>query len=169
VFDGNTSGMNAHIYNNTLVQMPGCSTVGDVFNISGPGSFDLENNIVYSATSGSVLTGGESFAVRAYNLWYGPGIPSCSGFTGEICGKDPLFKDLASGDFSLASGSPALGVGTNLGSSYAAFPLAGSSWPNPTVGTRPASGAWDLGAINSTSSTSPALPAPPSGLTATVD
>ena len=35
----------------------------------------------------------------AFNLWFGTGIPSCTGFTGEICQKNPMFVDYADGNF----------------------------------------------------------------------
>jgi hypothetical protein len=167
VFDSNGSGMTAHIYNNTVVENAGACN--NLLNISGSGSFNLENNIIYNTDAGNALTGGENFAVRAYNLWYGPNIPSCSGFTGEICGSNPLFTNYSANDFSLQSGSPALNVATNLGASYNQYPLPQTTWPNPALGARPTTAAWDIGAFDAsgTASSSPPPP-PPTGLAATV-
>lgn len=162
VFDSNTSGMKAHIYNNTVVENAGgCN---NLFNLSGSGEFDFSDNIIYSSDAGNALTGGVSFTTRGNNLWYGTNIPSCSG-TSDVCGSNPLFTDYSSSDFSLQAGSPAIGLGANLGASYNQFPVAETTWPNPSLGTRASSGSWTSGAF-STGGGSP--PAAPTGLTAAV-
>lgn len=164
VFDSNYSGMTAHIYNNTIVQNSGACN--NLFNLSGAGSFNLENNIIYNSSAGNALTGGVKFATRGDNLWYGPNTPSC--VATEICGQNPLFTNFAGNHFSLQSGSPASGAGANLGTNYNQYPLPGATWPNPTLGTRPASGNWDIGAYDGVAGTTTGPPAPPTGLTATV-
>ena len=158
VFDSNTSGMTANIYANTVVENAGACN--NLLNISGSGSYNLEDNIVYNTDAGNALTGGETFASRGYNLWFGPNIPSCSGFPNDICGSNPLFTNYSTNDFSLQSGSPASGVAANLGTSYNLGPQPETTWPNPTVATRPSSGNWDIGAYFG--------PAPPTGLAAAV-
>jgi hypothetical protein len=163
-FDSNYSGMNAHIYDNTIVEYAGSFAL--LLNITGSGSFSLSNNIIYNTDAGGVVTG-ITFASRDHNLWFGPNIPSCSGFPTDICGRDPLFTNYAGNDFSLKSGSPAIGLGANLGTSFNQYPLPGATWPNPQLGTRPGSGAWDTGAYSFGASAS--QPAPPSGLTAIVN
>lgn len=161
-FDSNGIGMSAHIYDNTIVENSGACN--NLLNISGSGSYYLENNIIYNTDAGNALTGGETFANRNNNLWYGPNIPSCTGFSTDICGSDPLFTNYSANDFSLKSSSPAIGAGANLGSAYALYPIPETTWPNPSLGTRPSSLAWDTGASQSSSS----RPAPPTAPTATV-
>jgi hypothetical protein len=166
VFDSNGSGMAAHISNNTIVENAGACN--NLLNISGPGSIDLTGNIIYNTDAGNALTGGENFASRRENLWYGPNIPSCSGFTGEICGSDPLFTNYSASDFTLQSGSPARGAAANLGASYNTYPVPETTWPNPTTAIRPSSGAWDIGTYQFASAGGGSTPNPPTGLTAQV-
>ena len=142
VFDGNFAGMTAHIYGNTMVGKSGSGN--NLLNLSGSGSYNLEDNIIYSTTQGNALTGGVTFATRGYNLWFGGPSPSC--VATELCGQDPLFTNYASNNFTLQSGSPARSLGTNLGTSYNGYALPTATWPNPALGTRPGgSTAWDSG------------------------
>jgi hypothetical protein len=162
-FDSNTGGMIANIYDNTIIENAGACN--NLFNLSGAGSYNLENNIVYNTDAGNALTGGVTFTVRGFNLWYGPNIPSCTAT--EICGKNPLFTSFGANNFSLQAGSPAAGVGIDLGAQFDQYPVPGATWPNPQLGTRSLVAAWDLGAFDS-SSASGTQPAPPTGLAATV-
>jgi hypothetical protein len=164
VFDSNGSGMTAHLYNNTVVQNAGACN--NLWNMSGPGAMYLSNNITYNTDAGNALTGGESFASRSGNLWYGPNTPSCSGFQGEICGSDPLFTNYSGSDFTLQSGSPARGAAANEGTSYNLYPVPETTWPDPTTSNRPSSGSWDIGTYQFGSGGG--APNPPSGLTASV-
>jgi hypothetical protein len=168
VFDSNTSGMTANIYNNTIVENAGACN--NLLNLSGSGSFNLENNIIYNTDAGNALTGGVSFATRSNNIWYGPALPSC--VSSEICNTNPQFTNYSGSDFTLSASSPARNAAVNLGTSFDAVAVAEATWPNPSLTTRPASGNWDIGAYQygtSSSSTPPAAaPNPPTGLTATV-
>jgi len=165
VFDSNGSGMTAHIYGNTIVENAGgCN---NLFNLSGSGSYNVSNNIIYNTDAGNALTGGVNFASRVHNLWYGPNIPSCSG-TSDICGSNPMFANLSGGDFSLQSGSPGIGVASNLGTSYQIYPMPEATWPAPTTGNRPSTGSWDMGAFEFGSSGGSTPPNPPTGLAAVV-
>lgn len=164
VFDSNTSGAVVHIYNNTVVENAnGCN---NLFNISGSGSFYLENNIIYSTDAGNALTGGETFTTRSYNLWYGSDIPSCSGFTGEICGSNPLFTNYSANDFTLQATAPAIGKGTNLSSPYNVALTPETTWPNPAAATV-SSGTRDIGAYQQQAGTVP--PGVPPTVTATIN
>ena len=69
-FDSNTSGAIINIYDNTIVENAGACN--NLFNLSGAGSYSLENNVIYNTDAGNALTGGVSFATRPFNLWYGP-------------------------------------------------------------------------------------------------
>ncbi len=104
------------------------------------------NNVVYfsaAAVSAHVNVGAEtdpgSFVFQT-NLWYAhddpgastPSLPAPE--TGGITGADPAFVDAAGGDYHLASGSPAIGTGTDLpelagdrdGACYADTPSVGA-------------------------------------------
>jgi len=154
-FDSNTSGAIINIYDNTIVENAGACN--NLFNLSGGGSYSLENNIIYNTDAGNALTGGVGFATRGFNLWYGPNIPSC--VATELCGKNPMFNNYAGNDFSLQSGSPAIGVGAILATTFDQYPLPETTWPNPQLGTRSVSASWDLGAFST--GTSVSQPAPP--------
>jgi hypothetical protein len=156
------SGAVINIYNNTFVEdAGGCN---NILGLDSVGTYNVTNNIVYASDNVSMLTG-DGNVNRSKNLWYGSAAPSCSG-TSDICGQNPQFTNLSGGDYSVQSGSPAVGLGTNLGTKYDDFPLPGSSWPNPAVGTRPSSGSWYAGAYDAGSSGS--RPSPPTGLSAIV-
>ena len=160
--DSNLTGMIVNIYGNTIVEKAGGPN--NLFNITGPGIFNLSDNIIYNTDAGNALTGGDSL-IRTHNLWYGANIPSC--VATEICGQNPMFNNFAGGDYSLQSSSPAMGVGVNLGTAYNQYPLPETAWPNPQLGTRSASGLWDLGAFSAGVTAS--QPSPPSSLTALVN
>ena len=162
-FDSNTGGMVANIYDNTIVEDAGACN--NLFNLSGSGVYNLQNNIIYNTDAGNALTGGVSFGARGFNLWYGPNIPSC--VATEICGKNPLFSNFGSNNFSLQPSSPAAGVGIDLGAQFDQYPVPGATWPDPQLGTRSLVSTWDLGAFATSGSTG-GQPNPPSSLTATV-
>ncbi len=57
---------------------------------------------------------------------------------------DPLLTNPSIGVFTLQPGSPAIGAGTNMGSSYDSDMLPGSTWPNGVViGTQ--GSRWNVG------------------------
>jgi hypothetical protein len=162
--NSNQSSMVARIYGNTVVQKGGGN---NLWNLKDGGRWDLENNIVYVTGVGNSLTGagvGTSSMTRKNNLWYGSGSPSC--VATEICGQNPMFTNLNNNDFSLQPSSPALGIGVNLSSAYIKTPMKGAQWPNPTLGSRASTGAWDLGALLNSSVNAPA---PPTNLSVIVE
>jgi hypothetical protein len=156
------NGVTSHAYNNTFYSAANGPNNIIALDFQGTGAMLLTNNII-STTNTTALSGNLSGLTRQMNVWYnaGPGsIPSCTSTT-DICGQNPLFTNISTGDFSLQSGSPALRAGTNLGTTYNQYPVPGTAWPAPTLGTRPASGVWDIGAF------APAV-TPPKTLSATV-
>lgn len=160
-----------HVYGNTVVEKTGGPACNIGVAIGANGTIDLENNVVYVSDASALCPSNPPAGVaKSNNLWYNAGsgsIPSCG--SGEICGQNPLFTNYASDDFSLQSGSPAIGLGINLGTSYNQYPLPGSTWPNPTLGTRPSTGAWYAGAYDANAASGGGGgPTPPAGLTATV-
>lgn len=140
-----TAGATFNVFNNTFVAKSNASN--NVVSISvGTGTVNFRNNILHLQNQ-TALTTTSATLNRSFNHWFGSSIPSCGGFTGELCGSDPLFTNYASNDFSLQAGSPDKGAGTNLGSPYDTGIGPGATWPNPTLVGR--SVPWDRGAFTS--------------------
>jgi hypothetical protein len=137
----NQSGLVLNFFNNTFISKNG---LGNIFNLQDAGTAYIRNSIVLSPNGGSIHYGGMT-VVQDHNLWFGTSWdePSCSTEVASVC-ADPLFTDYANNDFSLRSGSPAIGKGANLGGNYSTYILPGATWPNPGVGQRTTS--WNLGA-----------------------
>jgi len=159
----NMSGVVFNIYNNTFVAKGSASN--NVINMTSPGTATISNN-VFHLQNQTGLTGDMS-KTRSNNLWFGSSTPSCSGVTGEICGKDPLFVSYSNNDFSLQSASPAKATGANLGAGPAGQTFdyavtAKASWPNPSKAQR--TSPWDRGAFQGGSAATPQPPAPPTNL-----
>ncbi|MGZ3747470.1 MAG: hypothetical protein ACXWRE_08835, partial [Pseudobdellovibrionaceae bacterium] len=157
---GSTASSTFHIYNNTIVAKAGTSN--NTLSLGG-GTFYVKNNIIYTASGQTALqdTSTSNTIVRSNNLWFGSSIPSCSGFTGELCNYDPLFTGYDNNEFSLQSNSPALNAGVNLGSPFNFYIVANSSWPSAVLTQRSATGNWAIGAYDFASGTStPSLQAP---------
>lgn len=169
-----------YVYNNTFVEKNGNggSGLGSLLN-GGSGTMHASNNILYRNATGnsprSLLDQNGATITYNYDLLYSPAsgdLPSgCSSQTGNICTTSStietgLFNNFSSNDFSLASGSAAIGAGTNLGATYNTAIAPGATWPNPATVTRSATGAWDMGAYQSGTGSPPA---PPTGLTASVN
>ena len=90
---GNNSFKNNIIYRDSLVSID-CN-IGPYTN---PQSFSFSNNLWYHAQNPA---------------WAGPDLPAKD--VNSIIGKDPLFNDAASDDFTLRKGSPAVGKGYKFG------------------------------------------------------
>lgn len=131
-----------NIYNNTFVAKNGASN--NVLNLAGSGVANVRNNIVHTQNQ-TALTGNMRIN-RSNNLWFGNNIPSCSGGTAEICGRDPMFQSYVNNQFGVNTGSPAINAAGNLGTAYGTYVLPTAIWPNPTTGERPTSGNWTVGA-----------------------
>lgn len=142
VADSNVAGFVFNYYKNTLVEKAGGPN--NLLNLSGTGTYNIKDNIIYNTDAGNAFTGGATLN-RTGNVWFGPNIPSCSG-TSDICGQNPLFTNYSSNDFSLQSGSPAHNFATNLSSVFTQYVLPEATWPNPTLGTLPGGSTnWDAG------------------------
>jgi len=85
---------------------------------AGAGKVTLQNNILYAGPGQTYYDFGPGVAPSAlkasHNLWYNGG--QCPAWDGGCVSADPGFVDLASGDFHLKAGSPAInvGVGTDV-------------------------------------------------------
>jgi hypothetical protein len=163
---GHAPGAALNFYNNTFVQHAG--SYGNMMLLESVGTYNLTNNIIYASDSSTMELTNEGATInRSKNLWYGGNSPSCSNTT-DICGRNPLFTSFAGSDFSLQSGSPAVNAGANLGTNFNHYPLPETTWPNPALGTRASSGAWDVGAFDPNGQSAAVPPAPPTGLNAVV-
>jgi len=167
---GGANGLNVHnsaggavfnIFNNTFVAKGTASN--NVLSLQDTGTANITNN-VFHLQNQTALTGNMPKS-RSYNLWYGANIPSCTGITGELCGRDPMFTNYTSNNFSLQSASPARSSGTTLGPGPAPQTLdrglaVNATWPNPAEVDRV--GPWDRGSYQGAASTTP--PAPPTNV-----
>jgi Secretion system C-terminal sorting domain len=160
-FDGigiRNNNLKAYIYNNTIYQgrdvgSPGFYISNDQFTASR-NNIIIKNNIFYSASTGiepfSITDTLKSGCDISNNLIYSPmSTPinylnneislaawNAYPFVGTDLAGDPLFNNIAAFNFTIRSGSPAIGKGVNLGSPYN-IDLFG----NP----RSSSGNWDIG------------------------
>lgn len=146
-WSGATSPITIHCYNNTLVNTgdAGVPTARGVFYIASATRYSLllHNNIITQpngieyvkyAFPSDVLTADAT--KRSNNLWFGAG--TAPGLDSSALNVNPqLFSVSAPYNLHLQNTSPAIGAGVNLS------PLAAVDFDGIT---RPASGAWDLGA-----------------------
>lgn len=149
---GGYTGAFVEIYNNTMYDCGGRNLSGNSGAVTPAAPARVRNNIVY-LTSGETWTAYCSNTTGTNNL--GPTASNCSSLTAGIT-TDPLLQNLSGNDFHLTASSPAIGAGVNIpGLTYdfAGLP-------------RPGSAAFDIGAYQYANIR---LPAPPSGLTVTVN
>jgi hypothetical protein len=178
-------GKDMFVYNNTLVNQCSNSCLpygpGDCIMMNITGHAIVENNIcvgpsrqnIYDTYLTSLSALASAITTSNHNDWdalgnaYGS---QANGTTASYSSWTALGKDvnstqadpLLSSSFLLQAGAPAIGLGANLtGLGIATLDV------DKAGIARPASGAWDGGVYNLQSATS-SLPAPPSGLTATV-
>jgi hypothetical protein len=164
------------LYNNTMYG----SSTGAMLSIAGNSTEIIENNIVtYSGASYAMDFSTASIQTSDYNDWVANPQMHYSGFTGAFTSyKSTTGLDAHSittapnlnASYVPNAGSPVIGTGLNLYSTC-------NGQPNPGLGAlcydkagvaRPTTAAWDMGALQSGSSSSNA-PNPPSGLSATVN
>lgn len=156
-------------YNNVYYEVDnGSDTVGFTFADANTGAA-MENNIAYLVRPGSaayvVSAGSTAGTTMDYNLWdnaaangyvgnwggtlytntqYGAGTKP-AGQDAHTMISDPKFTNPSSNLFTLQSGSPAIGAGANLGSTYNQAILPGSTWPVGIVLATQGS-KWNMGA-----------------------
>lgn len=153
---------NALVYNNVFVS----DNEGVGIGISGNSGHDLRNNIMSGLTYAIYTPAGTAVAKSDYNVFYGAkNFGNFTTFTGwQGAGFDLHSKQIdpkLDSNYKPQSGSVAIGAGINLS------PLAIPALNVDIMGIgRPASGSWDLGAYVVGGQSSG--PAPPTGLTATV-
>lgn len=146
-----------YIYNNTVIGRPSPTLVirADNTNID----LYMRNNIFYH----TVNSAGPDFNPSPeeaedwnYNFFYQypDADSSLAGANGSLS-TDPEFEDVGALEFWLATGSPLIGAGISLDSEYNQGPIAGATWPNPTLATR---NDWDVGAYVMDAESPPAAP-----------
>lgn len=142
------------IQNNVLYDngLNGYDGNGQIFiERAGVGRITLQNNILYAESGETYLDFGPGvdssvFSAASNNLVYNAG--ACPAWDAACVNADPLFVNLATGDFRLQAGSPAIDAGTNTGVALDYFGV-----------SRPQGGAYDIGAYEYISGE------PPSGAT----
>ncbi len=177
-FSGNSGAITARIYNNTFY-----NSYVNLGNPTSTGTIEFRNNIIYELDDVPLTDSGSDITAHSHNLFYransgaraqigGTSYTTTSITSWEPTARtaDPLFKNPANlpGGFiltgsgvlvpntdglSLQEGSPALGVGADLGAAF-------SGSINGTA--RPAGAAWDLGAYQRVAGAAP--PSPPRNL-----
>ncbi|MEH1944857.1 MAG: choice-of-anchor D domain-containing protein [Nostoc sp.] len=107
---------NVDVVNNTTYQNsqhPDLAGTGEIF-INKSSATQVLNNLMYAKEDGSsyVVTSSSTGIKADSNLIYNTDPYNKAG-TNFILGKDPLFVNVADGDFRLKSGSPAIDTGSN--------------------------------------------------------
>ena len=176
-------GKNMSVYNNTMVDTASSGAICIMLNITQKAT--IENNIctgptgtmgLYSTYLGSLSSFEGVVTTSNYNDWN----TGTSGWGSQLNGSTATYsswtgagyeKDSTQANpnltstYTLSSGSPAIGMGTNLTS----LGIATLNVDRAGV-ARPSTGAWDVGAYQyGASTTAPAAPAAPTGVTAIVN
>jgi hypothetical protein len=169
--------MNVKIYNNTIIGVNESGTImSGIYRNGSTAAIDLRNNTIggnlealleggmissssnnndYDFSGGSSITVEAGYALNNFSAWQ------------AICGCDSASKTSAaslSSSFSPNSGSPLIGAAQNLTSQGIA-----ALDRDYNGAARPASGAWDIGAVQVSQSGSGGAPPAPAALTATVE
>lgn len=172
-------GDNNQILNNTLTgsgtNPPNNGLGGGLYNNGGTGAI-VENNIISKVARGIGVDPGATLATCDYNVIANINASNAMNYGSQYYTSVAAWKSgtgldahsitsspLLSGTLQLLAGSPGVDAGTNLTS------MGMSALDSDKAGaSRPSSGAWDIGAYESGSSSSTA-PNPPAGLAAVVN
>ena len=92
------------------------------------GHGNVYNNNCFGEEYTGFLEWGDGSAYNTYVAW----LAASSQIDNNI-EADPLFTDADNDDYTLASGSPCIGVGVDLGSPYNIALLPGSTWPDSVL------------------------------------
>jgi hypothetical protein len=167
----------AEIYNNTMYdcssvlttynsEQMSCAVVAMDYESQQPNvTLNLVNNVVYQPSYGAgtgyqnvyICDGATTMApiTGSHNIWYSASTPGSTAYATTI---GVIENPLLNTNGTLQSGSPAIGVGTNLTS------LGITALDSDYAGNaRPLTGAWTIGAYNGGTP-----PSPPSSLTGAV-
>ena len=173
---------NTHVYNNTLVN---CNNGIEAFGPTSDASNQFKNNIISISGSGYPWVQqdtAENNYSPDYNLLYKSGSSTVVNWLGATStlaafqsakskmthsvSADPQLNNLANGDYSLVSTSPAIDTGANLGSTYQLDLDPRTAYPWGTLNQNSYGTAWEIGAFVFVPQN---RPAPPTALSATVD
>jgi hypothetical protein len=110
-----------HVYNNTLVDCgaSGANASGAFILAGANWTPDVHNNLIFQATGFPYYTASDQapsgvHAQWSNNLWFGAG-PAPVGDTNAVSADPALVSSAGVFDVHVASGSPAIGAGVNLG------------------------------------------------------
>ena len=175
--ESGTGTVACHIYNNTII---GVGNMNGFWFQETPTNFDVRNNIIEGWGYLEYLDATTTPVTQNFNDWFnGAGgdwkintsiyttLASFQAASGRLDANSVLADPNLSASYVPNSGSPAIGLGTNLAAlcsgNIAALCLDKAGNARPGSG----SGNWDAGAFQSGSVAS--QPAPPSGLTASIN
>lgn len=163
---GNAVQVGAHVtnlalHNNTFYN-PTATTYFLKTSTATGSSITANNNILYSANAINIDAGSTGVLNSDFNDHYFPTTitwiyggttyttfanwKTNSGQDAHSINSDPLFTNAGAGQYWPQGGSPVIGAGTNLGSTYQEALAASAAWPTSvTTAIQPAS--WDVGAF----------------------
>lgn len=150
-----------YFYNNTIIERQTTDDTAWDYAVDFPpftagGTLDIKNNIWYinNTVTGTLLVEGSTTLTHDYNIFKGGAASkydslTCAAFknTNDKCDTDALFSNWASYDYRIGINSPAYEGGVDLGASYnQGLSTESTTFPNPTLVTRPQVSKWDVGA-----------------------
>ncbi len=166
-----SGGSGVSIFDNTIISPASQYAVGLV----GQAGASVKNNVVYGPDALFVDPGSESGFTSDYNLFYNSGGVAWQWGTGTdntlatwnaSSGQDvhststnPSFANVAGNIYTLASSSPAIDAGANLGSTYEMGLDPASTWPSNIIldNQNNYGSGWDIGAYVYTDTSTPAV------------
>ncbi len=105
--------LNVNLLYNTFVGNGGHAALVHLANADGTTmAANLSNNIIFGTNTPTLVEDTSLGTVTGTNNWLVTGA-TATGLTGSVFGSDPSFKNAAQNDFTLASGSQAIGAALN--------------------------------------------------------